>query len=49
MKLPTSVGQKKAKAIESVLDELGIGQYLLLLLFCSKAIWPFNVLDNIDS
>lgn len=25
MKLPTSVGQKKAKAIEQVLDELGIG------------------------
>ena len=28
MKLPGSVGQKKSKAIEQVLDELGIGVYL---------------------
>ena len=26
-KLPASVGQKKIKAIEQVLDELGIGKY----------------------
>ena len=26
MKLPSSVGQKKTKAIEQVLDELGIGR-----------------------
>ena len=28
MKLPGSVGQKKSKAIEQVLDELGIGLLL---------------------
>ena len=27
MKLPASIGQKKIKAIEQVLDELGIGKF----------------------
>lgn len=31
MKLPASVGQKKMKAIEQVLEELGIGTVLIVL------------------
>lgn len=35
MKLPASVGQKKSKAIEQVLDELGLGEQISTIL----AIW----------
>jgi len=28
MKMPGSVGTKKAKAVEQLLEELGVGQYL---------------------
>lgn len=27
MKMPTSVGTKKAKAVEQLLEELGVGEY----------------------
>lgn len=33
MKLPSSVGQKKIKAIEQMLVDLGVGEYSLHILF----------------
>lgn len=29
MKMPTSVGTKKAKAVEQLLEELGVGKFVL--------------------
>ena len=39
MKLPGSVGQKKAKAIEQVLDELGIGKICVVLSCIHSYYW----------
>ena len=35
MKLPSSVGQKKTKAIEQVLEELGIGKLFYANIQCN--------------
>ena len=45
MKLPASIGQKKMKAIEQVLEELGIGKVMIRKVM--KAIHEEQVVDEL--
>jgi len=50
MKLPASLGQKKTKAIEQMLEEIGVGKALLadavlcnILQMCKYILWCTNI------